>query len=131
MALTENQGLADMTKRTIGTVTQNGMVQSQPGTSVSYGHLHGSGVHTLSVTRYYPNLKNSFGGLGVFKNLDCNGMEFPSCEAAQKFAFDHGYIREYFTAPDLRARNIAQGETLKARALDFKERIANGTFFKR
>lgn len=120
-----------MAKRAIGTVTQNGMTQSQPGTNVSScNDWRGERVvYVLSVSRYYPDLKNKMGGLGVFKKLDCDGMEFPTSEAAHQFAHERGYTREYFTAPDLRARNVARGDELKARAIDFKKRLANGTLF--
>lgn len=120
-----------MTKRKIPTVTQCGMTQSQPGTSVSScNDRRGEKmVYILSVNRYYPDLKNNLGGLGVFKKLDCDGMEFPTSEAAHQFAHERGYTREYFTAPDLRARNVARGDELKARAIAFKERIASGKPF--
>jgi hypothetical protein len=75
-----------MTKREIKTVTQCGMVSSQPGTSVGSSHFHGSGVYVLNASRYYPDMPNAFGGKGVFKKLDCDGMEFSTREAAHQFA---------------------------------------------
>ena len=33
-----------------------------------------------------------------------DGKIFPTTEAASQWAFDHGYLQLYFTAPDLRAR---------------------------
>lgn len=32
-----------------------------------------------------------------------DGRAFPSSDAAFQFAFEHGYLKEYFTSPDLRA----------------------------
>jgi hypothetical protein len=120
-----------MTKREIKTVTQCGMVSAQPGTSVGSSHFHGSGVHVLNASRYYPDMPNAFGGKGVFKKLDCDGMEFSTREAAHQFALERGYTREYFTEPSLRARNVENGATLKARAIEFKKRLADGTLFKK
>ena len=39
-----------------------------------------------------------------------DGELFPSTEAAYQWAFDHGYLQLYFTAPDLRARRKAMAE---------------------
>ncbi len=36
-----------------------------------------------------------------------DGKTFPTTEAASQWAFDHGYLQLYFTAPDLRARRKA------------------------
>jgi len=35
-----------------------------------------------------------------------DGRLFPSNEAADQWAYDHGYLQLYFTAPDLRMRRI-------------------------
>ena len=118
-----------MAKREISTCTQDGMTQAQPGTSVSVGHLHGSGVYTLSVSRFYPTLKNSFGGRGVFKKLDCDGMEFATNEAAWAFAFEHGYTRLCFISASSRARNIENGATRKAQIMEVRARLASGKPF--
>lgn len=120
-----------MAKREIGTCTQNGMTQSQPGTSVSCTTGAGINGAILHVSRHYPTLRNQWGGRGVSKPLDCDGMHFATCEAAHKFARERGYTREFFTPADLRARHVANGAERKAHALDFKKRLANGTLFAR
>lgn len=96
------------------TVTVEGMVPSQPGTGVSvqspaydknYNVIGGAELH---VYRYYQNLRNEFGGHGKFKDCDCDGMIFATADEAFAYAYERGYTREYFTAPDLRARRIQQ-----------------------
>lgn len=90
-----------MTYRPAKTVTQNGMTACQPGTSVSstspaydaqYNRIAGA---RLNVSRYYPDLPNEFGGKGVFKKCDCDGMLFEDADAAHKFAFERGYLQEF------------------------------------
>lgn len=93
-------------KKPSKTVTQNGMSKSQPGTCVSVTFGGRFGVQ-LSVKRYYPNLRNSFGGLGVFKSMDSDGKVFLNSDDAWEFAYDHGYIREYFSTPSARAARKA------------------------
>lgn len=85
------------------TVTTEGMVPSQPGCLVSVSSCNG--VSTLNVSRDY-KLPNKWGGIGRFHKLDCDGMQFPSSEAAFAFAEWRGYIRRYYTSPDLRARRL-------------------------
>lgn len=93
-----------MTAHRITTVTQEGMAARQPGTNVgttspAYDWKTGKkiGGAVLSVSRYYPDLKNEFGGRGVFKKCDCDGMVFDSSEAAFEFAHERGYTRDYYS----------------------------------
>jgi hypothetical protein len=95
-------------------VTQNGMTANQPGISSSTTHQLGTSVWRLNVSRYYPNLRNSFGGLGVSKRCDADGMEFSSSEAARQYALEHGYLQPYFTSPALRARRLAMRDMIQA-----------------
>jgi hypothetical protein len=105
----------------MNTATQDGITSSQPGTSVSaMTHYdengHRAGVR-LSVTRYYPYLPNEFGGIGVIKPLDCNGMIFKSNEEAFQFALERGYLQEYrrdaFRRIETKIRNRLWRESLK------------------
>ncbi len=80
----------------IVTVTQEGVTASQPGVNCSVTSFNGT--CTLNVRRLYPNLCNDFGGRGVFKRLDADGILFPSADAAFAFARDRGYVRPYFKA---------------------------------
>jgi hypothetical protein len=78
------------------TCTQNGITKSQPGVSVSVGSGYlPDGKVILSVTRSY-QIKNSFGGIGVSKKLDCYGKVFDNSDAAWAFAFEHGYTMIYY-----------------------------------
>lgn len=103
-----------------GDVAGNGMVPSQPGTSVSVSspaydkHYNVIGGAELHVFRYYQNLRNEFGGHGKFKNCDCYGMIFPTTDEAFAYAAERGYTQEYFTSPDLRARRLAQATAKRA-----------------
>lgn len=83
--------------RKLPTVTQEGMTPLQPGTSVS--STSGTGINgaILHVSRYYPNVPNTFGGKGRFKACDCDGMLFPSSDAAHQFAFERGYTRVFIS----------------------------------
>lgn len=87
------------------TVTQEGVTASQPGTCVSV--TTGCGKVVLHVSRSY-DIPNVFGGRGVAKPLDCNGMEFESSEAAWAFALERGYSRRYYTSRELRARRVKE-----------------------
>lgn len=97
-------------------VTVEGMVKSQPGTSVSYTmHCQETGDKVvLSVTRNYRDLKNSFGGRGRSKLLDANGKVFDTFEEAQCFAAERGYLQEYFPSKALRDGRKARSEFWKA-----------------
>lgn len=88
------------------TVTQDGVTLSQPGICVATMHNFKRDVVILHVSRFYPDITNRFGGKGVHKPLDCDGKEFATKELADTFAFEHGYTREYFTDPDLRAQRV-------------------------
>lgn len=97
-------------------VTQNGMTKSQPGVCVSYTLPHyGDHMVTLHVTRHYQHLRNEFGGWGVTKYLDGDGLKFATYEEAKAYAISRGYLQKYFTAPDLRAREVAKGFNPKTR----------------
>lgn len=97
-------------------VTQNGMTKSQPGVCVSYTLPHyGDHRVTLHVTRHYQHLPNEFGGYGVIKHLDHNGMKFDTYDEAKKFALEHGYLQEYFTAKNLRDKHVCEGFNPKTR----------------
>ena len=92
----------------ITTVTQEGMVSSQPGCSVSTtwpARPDGSGFR-ISVSRHYHHLPNQFGGLGVRKPLDGDGMIFETYDAARNWLISHGYVRRYFTSPELRRHRL-------------------------
>jgi hypothetical protein len=84
------------------TVTQIGVTTSQPGICVSthvpaydenYNIIAGA---KLSVFRAYDKLPNEFGGIGIHKRCDGDGKLFKSHDEAMQWAFEHGYIREYF-----------------------------------
>lgn len=90
------------------TVTQEGVTESQPGTCVSV--TSSEGRHTLNVFRAYRELPNQWGGRGVHKHCDCNGMQFESSDAAFAYAFERGYLRRYYTSPELRAHRVARAE---------------------
>ena len=97
-------------------VTQSGMTKSQPGVCVSYTLPHyGDRMVTLHVTRSYDRLPNEFGGHGVTKHLDGDGLRFSAYEEASAYAADRGYLQAYFTSPDLRARKVAEGFNPKTR----------------
>ena len=86
-------------------VTQEGVTPSQPDVGVgttSPARPDGTGFR-LSVHRYYANLTNEWGGVGRIKPLDGNGLVFDTSEQAHQWAVDHGYVRPYFTSPQLRA----------------------------
>lgn len=84
------------------TVTQEGVTKSQPSVGCSVSEYSGKVV--LNVYRNYPNLKNSFGGLGKFSKLDADGKAFKTSDEAFAYAKDHGYLREYFTDDALRSK---------------------------
>ena len=75
------------------TVTQNGMCESQPGTSVSVSCFDGKAV--LRAARHYQALTNEWGGFGRMKSLDYNDREFPSSLEAFTFALEKGYLRAW------------------------------------
>lgn len=86
------------------TVTDGQVTKMQPivSTSVSTGsHYQGA---ILNVKRHYNQLTNNFGGKGRIKSLDADGMVFPTASEAWEYAYNHGYIREYFTNPTVRHR---------------------------
>lgn len=78
------------------TCTQSPVVHSQPGIGVSYHSGSDIDGVILHVYRYYAKLRNSFGGLGRFKNADCNGMRFNSTDEATSFCLKRGYLMPYF-----------------------------------
>lgn len=75
------------------TVSGGSVTKSQPAICISV--CSGSGQHILQPTRSYP-IRNRWGGVGVSKKLDGYGMNFPSSDAAWRYAYDHGYIKDYF-----------------------------------
>lgn len=83
-----------MSHRQHSTVTQEGVTTTQPGVSVSVTSFENT--HTLNVARHYDNLTNRWGGLGRIKPLDCDGMKFASSYEAFEYAYQHGYIRDWF-----------------------------------
>ena len=96
------------------------MVPSQPGTGVSvhspaydkaYNVIGGAELH---VYRFYQNLRNNLGGHGRFKECDCSGMIFNTTDEAFAYAYERGYIQEYFTAADLRARRLQRAADKRA-----------------
>jgi hypothetical protein len=101
------------------TVTQNGMVSSQPGTAVSVTSPYNGGVR-LNVSRYYDDLPNKFGGRGVHKSLDCDGLIFKTSQEAFDFAFKRGYTRTYYSSPDLRAKRVKDGVRRKELAMSME-----------
>jgi hypothetical protein len=54
----------------------------------------GPGKVRLNVGRHYP-IRNQFGGIGVFKPADCDGMLFDNREAAIAYALQRGYLMRY------------------------------------
>lgn len=87
------------------TVTQEGVTLSQPGVCASV--MTGCGKCVLHVSRAY-EVRNVFGGVGVHKPLDCDGMEFDTSEQAWSFALARGYVRRYYTSRELRARRVKE-----------------------
>ncbi|MGE3551091.1 MAG: hypothetical protein AB7I29_14480 [Geobacter sp.] len=77
------------------TVSGGSVTPSQPGISVSVRTGGGPGAR-LSVTRHYLNLTNCFGGKGRIKSLDGDGIVFADSDRAWAYAFEHGYIKEFF-----------------------------------
>lgn len=77
------------------TVSGGSATPSQPGISVSV--QTGSSVDArLCVTRHYSQLTNRWGGKGRIKPLDGDGFVFVDRDRAWQWAFDHGYIKEFF-----------------------------------
>lgn len=50
-----------------------------------------------------------FGDRYVIQHASHNGLLFASSDEAWQFALERGYIVEYFTSPELRARRVARG----------------------
>lgn len=83
-------------------VTRGGVAPSQPGVSVSTTSpiyaadgTYVPGVCRLNVFRYYDHLPNEFGGRGVSKPLDADGMLFISTDEARRFALERGYLQAH------------------------------------
>lgn len=91
------------------TCTQEGMVASQPGVCVSVTTASDRTYAVLNVSRMYPDLPNEWGGKGVFKHCDCDGMRFPNSEAAFAYALERGYCRLWFKSPEHRAQSKEWG----------------------
>jgi hypothetical protein len=94
---------------TLNTVTQSGMVASQPGISISTTTGCGIKGAILSVCRHYGNLKNAFGGKGLIAPCDGDGRQFDTDDQAWSFALDHGYIRTWYTLPEIRQARKTRG----------------------
>lgn len=100
--------------RKFTTVTQEGITSSQPGTHVSVCCPAGYETEELrnsvrlNVFRVY-DLPNEFGGVGVHKHLDAHDKLFPTRDDAWKYCLEHGYIRKYYTSPDLRQHHLDEG----------------------
>ena len=81
-------------------VTQNGVTKSQPPVNVSYetgvDFRTGEKIQgaRLNVFRSY-DIPNEFGGRGRGFKLDGDGKLFPSTEAAQQWAHEHGYLQVF------------------------------------
>lgn len=86
-------------------VTHNKITASQPGVCISYITTYGSDKTTLRAFRHYDHLPNQFGGKGVFKRCDADGMEFDSPEAAKAFAYERGYLQMYHRSERDRQRS--------------------------
>jgi hypothetical protein len=54
----------------------------------------------LSVFRAYDQLTNEWGGKGVHKHLDGDGLVFATSEEARAYAEEHGYTRKWFREYD-------------------------------
>ena len=50
-------------------------------------------------------------GRPVFTRMSDDGRLFPDTDSAMRFARDRGYLQDYFTSPELRARRIARAGT--------------------
>lgn len=105
-------------------VTMSGMTKSQPGVSVSVSspvydrEYNVIGSARLHVTRHYDHLPNKWGGHGVSKSLDCDGMIFDSIDEAFAYAFERGYEQEYWSADDLRQKRMDEGYNPKTRMFE-------------
>lgn len=84
------------------TVTDGKVTKSQPIVSTSVTTSSETDYATLNVKRHYNDLVNQWGGRGRIKALDADGMKFPTSREAWAYAYSHGYIRVYFTSPELR-----------------------------
>jgi hypothetical protein len=56
----------------------------------------------------------------MMTRLPDHGRAFASVDEANAHALERGYVRRYFTAPDLRARRLARADELRADALAWK-----------
>ena len=69
---------------------------------VSYHTGHGIDGAILNVFRH--RIAGKYLGSRQWAHGYGNDRLFPDTESAKHWAFDHGYLQLYFTAPDLRAR---------------------------
>lgn len=90
-------------------VTQEGVTKSQPMIFVGFSYpVYDDNPKEaniiagcrLSVHRVYNHLKNEWGGVGRSKHLDGDGKLFSTIQEARQWAFEHGYLREWFRTPD-------------------------------
>lgn len=88
-------------------VTQNSVIESQPGISVSFScpayRFTKEGIETikgkvsLNVARHYEGLIDPVTQMRVkIKKADCDGMLFDSVEEAEAYAIDRGYLKPFF-----------------------------------
>ena len=80
------------------------------------------------MSRYYPNLPNEFGGIGVHKPADDDGMIFKDSDDAEAHAIKKGYVQKYFTSPELRARRIERAKQMKEEIGQLLTQLANNQF---
>lgn len=116
-----------MVARHRNTVTQEGVTASQPPVSVSCTIPWNHGRVRLNVCRHYSLLHNHLGGFSKIKPLDGDGKMFDTSDEAWQWALEHGYIREYFTHPEMRARHLANAEMYRKMAFNTKEWLASQT----
>jgi hypothetical protein len=78
------------------------VTQGDWGVSKTTGaHINGAILHLYRSRIHGKNLP-----VGKWMHGNGNGRLFPSMEAADQWAFDHGYLQRYFTHPDLRQRRL-------------------------
>lgn len=78
--------------------------------NISVSCTTGSGIEgaILNVIHHYPGLRDVKTGFNTkMKAADCNGMRFADRDVAMAFAYERGYLKPYFTQPEMRTSRKA------------------------
>lgn len=65
------------------------------GWSTGTHHEHGTSAYIISVSRYYRDLPNDFGGKGLHVPGDLDGVVCSSWAEASRLQEEHGYLHPY------------------------------------